>query len=247
MTRLLVRSLRVGCLAIALAAVSLSSKPVFADRLLAADPIKPMLPANLREVSVWTRALGKAQPPSPWRVAPCDRSSKAPLLCVYDRQALVGTVELGTYLISSRPDLRQKLTEAGIPAKANYAAPKYRRQVAIALKAWVEDYYAFFKDDRKAEYGNSITFTSQPPVQVSLGKMTGLRYGFSGIKQDNGIHEQRVGYVAFDGATLYIITTAFDAASETGKFKTLEAFQRFEPHLTKLVARLQLPIAKPSR
>jgi hypothetical protein len=246
MMRLLVKSLRFSWLAIALAAVSLHSSDVFADRLLAADPIRPMLPANLREVSVWTRALGTAQPPLPWRVAPCDRSS-TPLLCVYDRQALVGTVELGTYLISSRPDLRQKLTAAGIPAKANYAAPKYRKQVAIALKAWVEDYYAFFKDDRKTEYGNSITFSSQPPVQVSLGKLTGLRYGFSGIKQDHGIHEQRVGYVAFDGATLYIITTAFDVASETGKFKTLETFQRFEPHLTKLVARLQLPIAKPLR
>ncbi|XHX77702.1 MAG: hypothetical protein RBJ76_25245 [Stenomitos frigidus ULC029] len=248
MVRLIVRSLCFGWLAIALAAVFPGSSHVFPHPLLAADPPQLVLPVNDRESSIWVRALGKAKPPSPWRAALCDRRSKAPLLCVYDRQTLVGTVEMGTYLISSRADLRQKLVEAGIPAKADYATPQYRRQVTIALKAWVEEYYAFFKIDRQTEYGDSITFTAQPPVQMRVGRLTGLRYGFSGIKQGtNGIHEQHLGYVAFDGATLYVITTAFDAGSETGKFKTLEALQRFEPHLTRLVTALQLPIAKTSR
>ncbi|MBW4578570.1 MAG: hypothetical protein KME42_03230 [Tildeniella nuda ZEHNDER 1965/U140] len=215
------------------------------------DPAKPDLakpdlakPANLRAVNIWTRVLGTAKLPEPWRIAPCN--SKAPLLCVYHQGAFVGNVELGTYLISSRADLRKKLTEAGIPAKA-YADPKYRSQVETALKAWVADYYAVFKDDRKSAYGNKITFTAQPPTRATIGKLTGLRYGFAGVKQDSSIHEKRVGYVAFDGAMLYIITTASDATSETGKFKTLEDFQRFEPSLTKLVTGLQLPIAKPAR
>lgn len=247
MMSLLVRSLRLGWLAIALLAVSFVSSQVVADRAIAADPLKPSLPANLREVNLWTRALGTAKLPSPWRAVPCDPKRQSPLLCVYDQQTLVGTVELGTFLIDSRADLKRKLTEAGIPAKA-YADPKYRRRVAIALKAWVEDYYAAFKHDRQSAYGNTITFTSQSPVPVAIGKLTGLRYGFSGIKKETkDIHEQHLGYVAFDGATLYVITTAFDVASETGKFNTLEAFQRFEPTLTKLVAGLQLPIAKLAR
>lgn len=245
MMSLPLRKLRVvHWVTIAATSVVMISSQCIANRAIAADPPKPLLPANLREVNIWTRALGTAKLPDPWRVAPCDSNSKAPLLCVYDRGALVGTVEMGTFLISSRADLRKKLTEAGIPAKA-YADPKYHSQVATALKAWVEDYYTFFKKDRESEYGNKITFTTQPPAQVAIGKLTGLRYGFSGVKK-NGIHEQHIGYVAFDGSTLYVITTAFDAMSETGKFKTLEDFQRFEPYLAKLLPGLQLPIAKRS-
>lgn len=248
MMRLVTRSLQLSWIAIALLSAFCVGSQFVADRALAADPSKPVLPANPREINLWMRALGNTKLPPPWRVAPCANRSKSPLLCVYEQQTLVGTVEMGTFLISSRVDLRQKLTKAGIPERANYAEPQYRSKVAIALKAWVEDYYAFFKSDRQVEYGNNITFTSQPPAQVAIGKITGFRYGFSGIKQENkSIHEQRLGYVAFDGATLYVITTAFDATSETGKFKTLEAFQRFEPHLTRLVAGLQLPIAKPAR
>lgn len=218
-----------------------------ANRAIAADPVKPVLPVNLREVNLWTRALGTVKLPSPWRAEPCNRYSKAPLLCVYDRQTLVGTVEMGAYLIGSRADLRQKLTNAGIPAKA-YADPRYRSKVTIALKAWVEDYYTVFKNDRRTEYGNKITFTSQRPAQVSIGKLTGLRYGFAGVKEEGkDIHERHLGYVAFDGATLYVITTAFDAASETGKFETLDALQRFEPTLIRLVAGLRLPITKSAR
>ena len=207
-----------------------------------AEPVKSGLPANFRAVNIWTRVLGTTKLPEAWRVAPCD--TKAPLLCVYHQSTFVGTIEMGTYLIGSRADLSKKLTEAGIPAAA-YADPQYRSQLETALKAWVADYYAFFKKDRGSAYGSKITFTPQPPTRITIGKLTGLRYGFAGVKQDSKIHEKRVGYVAFDGAMLYIITTAFDATSETGKFKTLEDFQHFEPYLTKLVTSLQLPIAKP--
>lgn len=246
MMRLLFGTLRaIGWSTIATVIVS---QQYIGDRAIAADPPKPespppTLPANLREINLWTRALGTTKMPAPWRVAPCDRRSKAPLLCVYDQNTLVGTVEMGTFLLSSRADLRKKLTDAGIPAKANYADPKYRSRVMTALKGWVEDYYATFKHDRASEYGKTITFTAQPPTQVAIGKLTGLRYGFAGLKPNKDIHEQHLGYVAFDGSTLYVITTAFDAMSETGKFKTLEDFQRFEPHLTKLLPKLQLPIA----
>lgn len=216
------------------------------DRAIAVDPAKPVLPAKLRAANIWLRVLGSAKMPAPWRVAPCEGT--APLLCVSHQRDFVGTVELGTYLLESRADFRKLLTNAGIPAKANAADPKYRSRLITALTAWVNDYYAFFKKDRIPEYGDTITFTPQPPTSVTVGKLTGLRYGFAGIKQtDRGIHEQRVGYVAFDGTTLYVITTAVDAMSETGKFKTIEDFQRFEPYLQTLVAGLQLPIARPAR
>ncbi len=212
------------------------------DRAIAADPTKSVLPANLRAVNIWQRVLGSTKTPVPWRVAPCEGT--APLLCVSNQGDFVGTVEMGTYLLESRADFRKLLTNAGIPAKANAVDPKYRSRLITALTAWVTDYYAFLKKDRTPEYGDTITFTTQPPTPVTVGKLTGLRYGFAGTKQtDRGIHEQRVGYVAFDGTTLYVITTAFDAMSETGKFKTLENFQRFEPYLQTLVAELKLPIA----
>ena len=229
-------------------AIAVTSVAMFGSHsayTLAAEPAKPVLPASLRDVNIWTRVMGTAKLPEPWRAAPCE--TKAPLLCVYHQGTFVGTIELGTYLIGSRADLKKQLIEAGIPATANAADPKYRSQLEKALKAWVADYYAVFKKDRGSAYGNKITFTAQPPTRVTIGKLTGLRYGFAGVKQDRNIHEKRLGYVAFDGATLYIITTAFDAMSETGKFKTLEDFQRFEPYLTKLLTGLQLPIAKPVR
>jgi hypothetical protein len=232
-----------GCLAIAVTSIAMVGS--FMGGAIAAEPAKPALPASLRTVNLWTRALGAAKLPEPWRAAPCD--TKAPLLCVYHQGTFVGTIEMGTYLIGSRADLKKKLTEAGIPATANAADPKYRSQLEKALKAWVADYYAFFKKDRGSEYGKQITFTAQPPTRVTIGKLTGLRYGFAGVKQDSSIHEKRVGYVAFDGTTLYIITTAFDTMSETGKFKTLEDFQRFESSFSKLVAGMKLPIAKPVR
>ncbi|PSB33420.1 hypothetical protein [Stenomitos frigidus] len=230
-------------LVIAATAVAMVGSPFMACAI-AAEPAQPVLPANLRTVNLWMRVLGTAKLPEPWRAAPCD--TKAPLLCVYHQGTFVGTLEMGTYLVGSRADLRKKLTEAGVPAKANAADPKYRSQLEKALKAWVADYYAFFKQDRESVYGKQITFTTQIPSRVPIGKLMGLRYGFAGVKQDSNIHEKRLGYVAFDGTTLYIITTAFDTMSETGKFKTLEDFQRFEPYLTKLVAGLQLPIAQPT-
>lgn len=248
MMRLLFGTLRVSCWSTIATAAVIVSNQSFVERARAVAPPKaespkPTLPANLREVNIWTRALGTTKMPAPWRVAPCDSKSKAPLLCVYDRDTLIGTVEMGTFLLSSRSDLKKNLTDAGIPAKANYADPQYRSRVVTALKAWVNDYYATFKKDRAAEYGTTIAFTAQPPTQVTIGKLTGLRYGFAGLRQNKDIHEQHIGYVAFDGSTLYVITTAFDAASETGKFKTLQDFQRFEPQLTKLLPKLQLPIA----
>jgi len=249
MMSLPLETLRVACrVTIATIAVMLVGNQCLAERAIAAESPtpetpKPTLPANLREVNIWTRALGTAKMPDPWRVAPCNSKSKSPLLCVYDRETLVGTVEIGTFLLSSRADLRKKLTDAGIPANANYADPQYRSRMMTALKAWVDDYYATFKNDREPAYGDSITFTAQPPTQVTIGKLTGLRYGFAGMKKSS-IHEQHLGYVAFDGSTLYVITTAFDAMSETGKFKTLEALKRFEPYLAKLMPGLQLPIAK---
>lgn len=250
MMRLLFGTLRVSCWSMIVIAAVMAGNSHFVARAIAADPpktepLKPTLPTNLREVNIWTRALGVTKMPSPWRVVPCNSKSKAPLLCVYDRDTLSGTVEMGTFLLSSRSDLKKKLTDAGIPAKADYADPQYRSRVVTALKAWVNDYYATFKHDRAAKYGTTIAFTTQPPTPVTIGKLAGLRYGFAGLKQNKDIHEQHIGYVAFDGSTLYVITTAFDDASETGKFKTLEDFQRFEPQLTKLLPKLQLPIALP--
>ncbi len=87
-------------------------------------------------------------------------------------------------------------------------------------------------------------FATATPQVVSVGGLTGIRYGFSGLEKAGGVHEQRIGYVTFDGRILYVITTAVDPASTTGSFGKLENLQRFEPLLKEVVSRLQLPIRK---
>ena len=46
---------------------------------------------------------------------------------------------------------------------------------------------------------------------------------------------------AFDGKKLYVITTAFDPGSQTGKFDKLENLAIFQPYLYAIAADLRLP------
>ncbi|WP_017315524.1 hypothetical protein [Mastigocladopsis repens] len=193
------------------------------------------------EGNIWKSILGKTAAPYGWRVAACD--GNAPLLCVSSNRKILGTVEMGVYPLENQPNFQQMLAKAGIPpsSKVDYQSPKYQTQLASALKLWVSDHYSSLEKDRRGVYGDRIVFSAQSPQQVPFGKLQGMRYGFSGIKRGGGLHEQHLGYVAFDGKALYVITTAFDPASETGKFEKLGNFQTFEPYLSTNVKGLSLP------
>ncbi|GAA6616536.1 hypothetical protein [Scytonema sp. NUACC26] len=191
--------------------------------------------------NIWKTILGKTSAPSGWSVSPCEGT--APLLCVSSQEKVLGTVEIGVYPLDKLPNFQKMLVQAGISAnsKINYQDPKNQNQVTSALERWTSEHYNVLAKDRKKEYGNKITFSSQPPQTVQVGQLKGVSYGFAGLKKQGGSHEEHRGYVAFDGKALYVITTAFDKASTTGKFENLENLRNFEPHLPVIVRQVKLP------
>ncbi|MEH2265733.1 hypothetical protein [Nostoc sp.] len=197
--------------------------------------------ANSKEGNIWQKILGNAPAPTNWQVAPCE--GNAPLLCISSKGERLGTVEINVYPLANNEDFRKKLVADNIPigSQVDYQSPKYQTQVLPALKAWVTDHYTAFAKDRQSEYGKEITFSAYPPQPVPIGKLQGIRYGFAGIKQKGGVQEQHIGHVAFDGTKLYVITTAFDTGTQTGKFDKLEDLAIFQPYLYAIAADLHLP------
>lgn len=202
----------------------------------------PAITSNRVEENIWKKILGEISAPNGWQVAPCQ--GNAPLLCVSSKGEILGTVEIGVYPVTNNPNFQKNLTVAGIPLSSNinYQNPKYQAQVLQALRAWVEDLYATLAKDRQSSYGDKIVFSAYPQQQVSIGKLQGIHYGFIGLKQEGGVQEQHIGHVAFDGTKLYVINTAFDPGSVTGKFEKLENLAIFQPYLSAIAANLKLPI-----
>ncbi|KYC39743.1 hypothetical protein WA1_30120 [Scytonema hofmannii PCC 7110] len=190
--------------------------------------------------NIWKTILGKTSAPSGWSVSPCEGT--APLLCISSQEKVLGTVEMGVYALDKLPNFQKMLLQAGIPenSKIDYQEEKNQNQVTSALKLWTSDQYSILAKDRQGEYGNKITFSSQSPQTVQVGPLKGVYYGFAGLKKQGGSHEEHRGFVAFDGKTLYVITTSFDTASTTGKFENLENFRNFEPHLPVIVQGVNL-------
>ncbi|MEH2237431.1 hypothetical protein [Nostoc sp.] len=197
--------------------------------------------ANPNEGNIWQKILVNAAAPTNWQVAACE--GNAPLLCVSSKGKRLGTVEINVYPLANNEDFQKKLVAVGIPtgSQVDYQSSKYQTQVLPALKAWVADHYAAFAKDRQSKYGKEINFSAYPPQPVPVGKLQGIRYGFVELKQQGGVQEQHIGHVAFDGSKLYVITTAFDPSTQTGKFEKLENLAIFQPYLYAIAADLRLP------
>jgi hypothetical protein len=218
-----------------------SSTKVAQSRTVATPtPTTPTITSNVIEGNIWKKVLGNTPPPNGWQVTPCQ--GNAPLLCVSSKKEILGTVEIGVYPVKKNPDFQKNLLAAGIPlgSKTDYQSSEYQTQVLKALKAWVAEHYTSLAKDRQSVYGDKIAFSAYPPQQVSLGKLQGIRYGFAGLKQEGGVQEQHIGHVAYDGTALYVITTAFDPGSVTGKFGKLENLAIFQPYLYAIAADLNL-------
>jgi hypothetical protein len=198
-------------------------------------------PPNPNEGNIWKKILGNAAAPTNWQVVACE--GNAPLLCVSSKGKLLGTVEINVYSLANNDDFRKKLVADGIPpsSQEDYQSSEYQTKVFPVLKTWVTDHYTAFAKDRQSEYGKEITFSAYPPQPVPIGKLQGIRYGFAGLKQQGGVQEQHIGHVAFDGSKLYVITTAFDIGTQTGKFEKLENLAIFQPYLYAIAADLHLP------
>ncbi|MFN6487208.1 MULTISPECIES: hypothetical protein [unclassified Nostoc] len=206
--------------------------------------VKPLAVGKLpnpNEGNIWQKILGNTAAPANWQVAACE--GNAPLLCISSKGKRLGTVEINVYPLANNEDFRKKLVAAGIPtgSQVDYKSSKYQTQVLPALKAWVTDHYAAFAKDRQSKYGKQIIFSSYPPQPVPVGKLQGIRYGFAELNQQDGVQEQHIGHVAFDGSKLYVITTAFDTGTQTGKFEKLENLAIFQPYLYAIAADLRLP------
>ncbi|MCX7593504.1 MAG: hypothetical protein N2235_07040 [Fischerella sp.] len=196
---------------------------------------------NPSQDNIWKNLLEKTTAPTDWQVAPCD--GNAPLLCISANGKRLGTVEMGVSPLEKQPNFQKILAQVGIDPTKNvdYQDPQSQTQLTAALNAWVTEHYAGLEKDRKGSYGDRITFSTYPPQQVQVGKLPGIRYGFVGLKRQGGVQEQHLGYVTFDGKNLYVMTTAFDPGSTTGKFEKLEHLAVFEPYLDAIAKDLQLP------
>jgi hypothetical protein len=223
--------------------IPLGAKLIFPD-FSTTKVVKPSAVAELpspSEGNIWKKILGNTAAPTGWQVAACE--GNAPLLCVSSKEELLGTVEIGAYPLVNNQDFQKKLVAAGIPPsfEVEYQSPKYQTQVLKALKAWVADYYTVLLKDRQSGSKKQIVFSVYPTQPVPVGKLQGIRYGFTGLKQQGGVQEQHISHVVFDGTTLYVITTAFDPGSQTGRFEKLENLAVFQPYLYTIAADLRLP------
>jgi len=236
--------LLIGAILVALIPVGVKYvTPLFSDTTTAQKTpvVKSLNKPKPTQGNIWQNILGNKTAPNNWLVLPCE--GNAPLLCVSTQGKLLGTVEIGVYPLAKNPDFQKKLEAVGIPAasKVDYQSPKYQTQVLTALKAWVTDYYTVISKDRQVSYKNETIFSTHPPQTVKIGKLPGIRYGFAGLKRQGGVKEQHISHVTFDGTALYVITSAFDPASKTGKFDKLEDWAIFQPYLYAIASDLHLP------
>ncbi|MBD2598076.1 hypothetical protein H6G74_27680 [Nostoc spongiaeforme FACHB-130] len=191
--------------------------------------------------NLWQKVLGKnIVVPSGWQVIPCQ--GNAPLLCVAAQGEVLGTVEISVAQVSKNPNLQKHLADAGIPldSKLDYKNSANHSKAITALKAWAGDYYASLSKDRQKSNGNKLIFATHPLEEISISQLPGIRYGFTGIKAEGGLQEQYISYAAFDGNSLYIISTAFDPGAVTGKFEKLENLVIFQPYLSAIAQNLNL-------
>ncbi|MBW4614222.1 MAG: hypothetical protein KME21_13310 [Desmonostoc vinosum HA7617-LM4] len=213
--------------------------PYFSQPKVEKNPTGATRP-NSNQENIWQKILGNTDVPTGWQAVPC--KGNAPLLCVTSNKELLGTVEIEIYPLANNQDFQKKLTSTGISpgSQVDFQNSKYQTQVIKALKAWVADYYTSLAKDRQSKYGTQIVLTTFPQQTVTIGKLPGIRYGFAGLKRQGGIQEQYIGHVTFDGTALYVITTAFNSSSATGKFEKLENLAVFQPYLNAIAADLRL-------
>ncbi len=226
-------------LTIALATLSSSlSVSQFAQADLSRSAIAATVNSN-----PWQAILGSTTTLNRWRVKPCEGT--APFLCATFNHKTLGSVELQTYSLAQHPAFQKMLTKVGIPVgTTDYRSIARQTQLKRALQMWVNDYYAVISKDRRAVYGNGGAFVTSKPQTAKVGQLQGLQYGFSGRDRTGKIREQQIGYVAFDGKKLYVITTAYDVSGLPGGFKSLRDLQQFEPLLTRTVSGLKLAASK---
>jgi len=170
----------------------------------------------------WATILGATSAPEGWRVTPCENPN---LLCVYEGDNLIGTVELFTQPVVGSAFEAMLTASEGEPTEA--------------LRAWTEELYASIERDR--QIGDStVQFSADPPEPVMVGNLPGLRYSYTTTHATGALVDRAIGYAATDGTTLYAIVTGVISGDPSGSFSSDEAVQQFTPHLAEIVENLRL-------
>lgn len=185
----------------------------------ASQPIPPIEPAA---IPGWADVLGEAPAPAGWQVTPCDNPI---LLCVNAKGEMMGTVERFSYPLG---DIDLAAAVEPIPGSE-----------LEFLRAWVAEHYAVIERDRQLA-DNSLIFTSEPPVEISVGGLPGLRYRFMATRPDGELFERYVGYVTTDGALLHVFVTGIISGDYAGVFSSSAALAEFEPYLDDIIQGLSL-------
>ncbi|PSN11563.1 hypothetical protein C7293_23800 [filamentous cyanobacterium CCT1] len=164
--------------------------------------------------------MGPVSAPENWQVEPCVNDV---LLCVEANGELMGTVERFSYPVS----------EVNLP---EIPTPGAEREF---LQAWVADHYGTIERDRTMADPN-LTFTSEPPQDIAVGSLPGLRYGYTVTHPNGALFDRGIGYVATDGDQVYVFVTGVISGDPTGSFSDEAAVEAFAPHLDTIIQGLQL-------
>lgn len=168
----------------------------------------------------WSQILGETSAPEGWRVEPCVNPT---LLCVYEGEEIIGTVELFTEPVAGSQFGQILEEEKGEPVPA--------------LQRWIESHYETIRSDRQLGIPTA-QFSADTPEQVAVGNLEGLRYGFTTTHENGVLIDRSIGYMATDGTTLYGIATGVISQDPTGSFSSDEQAQEFLPHLAKIISGL---------
>jgi hypothetical protein len=186
----------------------------------------------------WSERLGRTKSPA-WKVAACD--GELPLLCVSDKNKnQVGTVELQTWALEDRSDLSSALGEVGLdPDSIDLSTSSDQEKTVEALKILVHELHSTIEQDWLTGSGDTIDFEAKSPRKINVGSLPGVRYQFQTIEPDGAVQQMSVGYMVFDGTTLYVISTGA-AFEEAPGFSNVDQLQAFRPYLNKIVKNLKL-------
>lgn len=182
-------------------------------------PLPPTAPAVMPG---WATILGATSAPDGWQVAPCDHPI---LLCMTADGELVGTVERFSYPLSDID-----LAATGEPAPG--AELEY-------LRAWVAEHYAAMARDRQTAHP-SLVFATEPPTEIAVGGLPGLRYSFTAKQANGALFDRYVGYVTTDGEHLHVFVTGMINGDPSGTFSDNAALEQFEPYLDDIIQGLLL-------
>lgn len=107
---------------------------------------------------------------------------------------------------------------------------------------YAENFYALVQSDRATGgYGASYHVVTDEPTIVRVGRLRGVRYGFS-ERQGNTLVHRTLSVAFVQGSRLYVmVASAPDGEDADASFSRLEQLERFEPHLPALLESLRLP------